>query len=190
MKTKFGPKRMHFPLPTILIVTGNMEYANIVTIAWITMLTGTPPTLGISVGSKGFSHILIKENKNFTVNIATAEIMKETDFCGLYSGDDYNKFEKTGLTRLPSTIISSPIIKECPVNIECKLVETRMSGKTYNFSGEILETHIDTDKLKDTTKSGSIDINAINPLIYYSGAREYWSLGEKLADAYKIGKIE
>jgi flavin reductase (DIM6/NTAB) family NADH-FMN oxidoreductase RutF len=188
MKAKFGPKRIQFPLPTVLVVTGNMENANIVTIAWISMMTGNPPTLSISVGSKGLSHKMIKENKNFTVNIATADTMKEADFCGIYSGREIDKFSETGFTKLQSSEIDSPIIKECPINVECKLVETRMTGKTYNFIGEILETHIDNDKLTDTTDPASMDVLAVNPLIYYSGVREYWSLGEKLADAYKIGK--
>lgn len=188
MKTTFGPKRIQFPLPTVLVVTGNMDNANIVTIAWITMMTGNPPALGISVGSKRLSHKLIKENGNFTVNIATAEKMKEADFCGIYSGSEIDKFSETGFTKLPSSEIDSPIIKECPINVECKLIETRMTGRTYNFIGEILETHIDNDKLRDTADPANLDILSVNPLIYYSGVREYWSLGKKLADAYKIGK--
>lgn len=188
MKTTFGPRRMMFPLPTVLVVTGNMKKANIITIAWISMLTGKPPTLGISVGSKGYSGELIKANKNFTVNIASVNIMKEADFCGITSGSDIDKFRETEFTKLPSKIINSPIIKECPINIECNLIETRMFGATNNFAGEILETHIDEDKISDQSRPGSIDVAAINPLIYYSGARQYWSLGNKEGDAYKIGK--
>ncbi len=133
MKTTFGPQRILFPLPTTLVVTGTMENANIVTIAWVTLLTSKPPTLGISVGQKGFSGEAIQKNKNFTVNIASADIMVESDFCGITSGKDLDKFEKTGLTKMPSQIIESPIIKECPFNIKCKLVDSKMVRGNQSF---------------------------------------------------------
>lgn len=188
MKTKLGPQRILFPLPTVLVVTGDMENANIVTIAWISILSSSPPTLGISVGTKGYSGELIKKNKNFTINIATEEIMIEADFCGITSGRDTNKFEKTGLTKIPSSIIDSPIIKECPLNLECKLIEANIVGSTNHFIAEIVETHIDTNKIKDPANPRTIEIDAINPLIYISGSREYRKIGEKIGDAYQIGK--
>lgn len=188
MKTTLGPQRLLLPFPTVLVVTGDMHHANIVTIAWISMLTGTPPTLGISVGSRGFSGEQIKENGDFTVNIATVEKMTEADFSGITSGRDTDKFQKTGFTKMPSMHINSPIIKECPVNVECKLLEAGMFGKTNHFVGEILETHIDQDKMTDLTKMNSVNIEAINPLIYISGVREYRKIGEKVGDAYKVGR--
>jgi len=188
MKTTFGPKRMLFPLPTALVVTGTMTEANIITIAWITMHTGKPPTLGLAVGTRGYSGEQIRENKNFTVNIATVDIMKEADFCGITSGREVDKFKVTGFTKLASIHIDSPIIKECPINLECRLVESNRIGPSNHFIGEILETHIDTDYLGDKHDPGTLDIRAVNPLIYYSGVREYWNLGEKVGDAYEIGK--
>ena len=180
---------MCFPFPTVLVVTGDIEHANIVTIAWISMLTGTPPSLGVSIGGKGFSGEQIIQNKDFSVNLATADFMREADYCGITSGCDTDKFKDTGFTKLPSLKIQSPIIKECPINIECKLIESNKVGITNHFVGEIMETHIDTDKLKQKTKFGSLKIDAVNPLIYFSGVREYWKLGEKLGDAYKAGKV-
>jgi flavin reductase (DIM6/NTAB) family NADH-FMN oxidoreductase RutF len=188
MKTSFGPQRLLFPMPTTLIVTGTIEKANIVTIAWVSLLTSSPPTLGISVGSKGFSGNEILNNGNFSVNIASVEIMTEADFCGITSGRTVDKFGRSGLTAMPSRYIDSPIIKECPVNLECKLVQSSMIGATNHFVGEILQVHIDTNKLKDTTDPRSFDIEAINPLIYIGGAREYRSIGKKVGDAYQVGK--
>lgn len=187
MKTKLGPQRILFPLPTVLIVTGTMEKANIATIAWISILSSKPPTLGISVGTKGFTGEEILKNKEFTVNIATAEIMTETDFCGITSGKDIDKFKKTGLQKLPSSVVSAPIIKQCPLNLECKLVESKIIGTSNHFVGEIVETHIDTNKIKDIHHWGTIDIDAVNPLVYISGAKEYRTIGKKIGDAYKIG---
>lgn len=187
MKTTFGPKKIMFPCPTSLVVTGTMEQANIVTIAWVSLLTSQPPTLGISVGTKGYSGEAIKKNKDFTVNIATVGIMTEADFCGLRSGKDTDKFAETGLTKMPSRIVQSPIIKECPLNLECKLTDWRIIGRTNHFVGEIVETHADTALLGETSDIGSIDIESFDPLIYIGGVREYRRLGEKTGDPYQIG---
>ncbi len=188
MKTSFGPQKVLFPMPTSLVVTGTMDKANIVTIAWVTLLTSSPPTLGISVGTKGFSGNEILKNKHFTVNIANADNMVEADFCGITSGKDVDKFSKTGFTKMESNHVPSPIIKECPLNLECKLIKSSIVGTTNHFIGEILEVHMDTDKLRDANKYGSFDIEAMNPLIYIGGAREYRKIGEKIGDAYQIGK--
>lgn len=188
MKTSFGPQRLMFPMPTCLVVTGDSHKANIVTIAWVSLLTSSPPMLGISVGSKGYSGNEILQNKHFTVNIASVDVMNEADFCGITSGKDTNKFAQTGFTPMPSTHIPSPIIKECPVNIECKLVKHQIFGTTNHFAGEILEVHIDTGKLRDSANMRSLDIEAINPLIYIGGAREYRTIGKKAGDAYQVGK--
>jgi flavin reductase (DIM6/NTAB) family NADH-FMN oxidoreductase RutF len=177
-----------FPCPTSLVVTGTMQKANIVTIAWVSLLTSQPPMLGISVGQKGHSGNEIKKNGEFTVNIASAEIMTEADFCGITSGRDIDKFLETGLTKMASKIVKSPIIKECPLNLECILVESNIVGSTNHFIGKIVETHIDTDKLADTGEYTSFDIEAINPLIYIGGAREYRKIGAKIGDAYNVGK--
>ena len=188
MKTSFGPQKILFPMPTSLVVTGTMEKANIVTIAWVTLLTSSPPTLGVSIGTKGYSGNEILKNKNFTVNIASVDKMVEADFCGITSGKEVDKFEKTGFTKIESKYIPSPIIKECPLNFECKLVDSSIVGTTNHFIGEILEVYMDTDKLKDSGKYGSFDIEAMNPLIYIGGAREYRKIGKKVGDAYQIGR--
>ena len=177
-----------FPCPTALIVTGTLERANIVTIAWVSLLTSQPPMLGISVGQKGYSGNEIRKNGHFTVNIASTGIMTEADFCGITSGKDTDKFGKTGLTMMPSKIVKSPIIKECPLNLECELVKADIVGATNHFIGRIVETHIDTDKLQDPENYTSFDIQAIDPLVYIGGAREYRRLGEKIGDAYSVGK--
>ncbi len=188
MKTTFGPKKIMFPCPAALIVTGNMEKANIATIAWVSLLTSSPPTLGISVGERGYTGGEIKKNGEFTVNIATVDIMREADFCGITSGREVDKFKESGLTKMESKIVSAPIIKECPLNLECVLVDSGVFGSTNHFVGKIVETHIDTDKLKDESDYTSFDTLAMNPLIYIGGAREYRRIGEKTGDAYSIGE--
>ncbi|MFO7924145.1 MAG: flavin reductase family protein [Bacteroidales bacterium] len=188
MKTTFGPQKLMFPCPTGLVVTGTMEKANIVTIAWISLLTSSPPTIGVSVGTRGFSGNEIKKNGEFTVNIASVDIMVEADFCGITSGSEVDKFAETGLTKMNSKVVKPPIIKECPLNLECVLTESRIFGSTNHFAGRIVETHIDNDKLNDSSDYTSFDIEAVNPLIYIGGAREYRQIGKKTGDAYKVGK--
>ncbi len=188
MKTTFGPQKILFPMPTSLVVTGTMEKANIVTIAWVSLLTSSPPTLGVSIGTRGYSGNEIINNKHFTVNIASADYMTEADFCGITSGKDVDKFAKTGFTKMQSKHIPSPLIKECPLNFECKLVKSTLVGTTNHFAGEILELYMDTDKLEDVNNPGSLITEAFNPLIYIGGAREYRKIGEKIGDAYNIGK--
>lgn len=184
MKVKLGPQRILFPLPTVLVVSGNFDNANIATIAWISILSSKPPTLGISVGTKGFTGEQILKHKEFSVNIATENIMTESDFCGITSGKTIDKFKETGLTKYKSSIIQAPIIEECPLNLECKLTESKIVGTTNHFIGEIVETHIDRDKIKDVSNT----ISAINPLVYISGLKEYRKIGDKIGDAYKIGE--
>ena len=188
MKTQFGPQKILFPIPVSLVVTGTIDKANIVTIAWVSLLTSKPPSLGISVGTKGFSGKEILKNGHFTVNIASENIMVEADYCGITSGKDVDKFKATGFTKLPSKCIESPIIKECPLNIECKLTASSIVGQTNHFIGEILQVHMDTDKLTDISDPGSYIPEAMNPLIYMGGAREYRKLGEKTGNAYSVGK--
>ncbi|MFW5707859.1 MAG: flavin reductase family protein [Bacteroidota bacterium] len=187
-KIAFGPQKILFPMPVSLVVTGTMEKSNIVTIAWVSLLTSAPPTLGISVGSKGYTADRIIANGHFTVNIASADIMKQADFCGITSGRDTDKFKVTGLTRLASKHIASPIIKECPLNIECELTEHAKVGHTWHFVGKILDIHMDSDKLTDKENPGSYITELMNPLVYMGGAREYRTLGQKIGDAYQIGK--
>ncbi len=187
VKTRFGPRKIMFPCPTALVVTGTIEKANIVTIAWVSLLTSSPPTIGISVGTRGFSSDEIKKNGEFTVNIAPVDIMTEADFCGITSGKDTDKFMETGLTKIEPSVIKSPIIKECPLNLECILVNSHIYGTTNHFAGKIVETHIDTDKLRNIDDYTSLDIEAMNPLIYIGGAREYRNIGAKAGNAYQIG---
>lgn len=188
MKKKVGPRRLIVPFPTVLVATGNMVEANIVTIAWISMLTGNPPTLGISIGSKGHSAQKIIDNGDFSVNLATVEIMREADFCGITTGKDTDKFKSTGLTKMEAALIHSPIIAECPINVECKVKEHNMFGRTFHIAGEILETHINDSAGMEGDDTETIDPSSLDPLIYFSGVRQYFRIGSESGKAYSVGR--
>jgi len=109
------------------------------------------------------------------VNIPTVDILKEADFCGMVSGKDVDKFSQTGLTPEPAEKIKPPLIKECPVNIECILKKKIPLGAHDLFLGEIVSVHVDQDILNE---KGRLDFNKIAPFVYNQG--EYWNLHQKI----------
>ncbi|KXG73928.1 flavin reductase family protein [Thermotalea metallivorans] len=187
MKRQLGQTDVFFPAPAALIVGGTIEEADVATIAWIGMLSSTPPIVGVSFDNRRYTLELIRRTREFTVNIPSADHYKETDFCGLISGRDTNKFIKAGLTPIAASRIKTPIIRECPFNLECKIVQEFQLGDYLLIMGEIVETHIDEDKVNFVNNRPQIDISKINPLVYCATVREYWSLGKKLGNAFQSG---
>ncbi len=187
MKKQLGPSDAIFPVPAALIVCGTNEDANIITLAWVGIASSTPPTIGISVRQSRYSLDLIRNTGEFSVNFPGASIFKEVDYCGITTGRRRNKFKDTGFTPMASRKIKSPIIKECPYNIECRVSQEIIIGDYAHILGEILESHVDEDKV-DTSKRAGFDVLKINPLVYFAEAREYWSVGEKLGYGFNAGK--
>lgn len=184
MKTQLGPTDIFFPIPAALIVSSTEETANIMTIAWIGMVSSTPPTIGISMTKSRYSLELINESKEFTVNIPSAKDFQKVDYCGIISGRKHDKFQEASLTPISSSKLKTPIIKECPYNMECTVTQTIELGEFILILGEVIETHIDTDKISNEIDKEQIDIAKINPLVYCATVREYWRLGEKLGPAF------
>jgi len=188
MKKQLGASDTFFPVPATLVVSGSGNEANIITVVWSGIVSSTPPTIGISLYKERYSLELIRKTGEFTVNIASADLVKETDYCGIISGRKTNKFSDTGLTPLPGAVVKSPIIEQCPYNMECKVVGEMELGDWILVLGEIVETHIDEDKIIENKGKNKIDISKVNPLTYCAGIREYWQLGDKVGDAFNVGK--
>ena len=188
MKKQLGPSDAIFPVPAAMIVSGIKERANIITLAWIGIVSSTPPTIGISIRKQRYSLDLIREVGEFTVNIAQASLYKQVDYCGLVSGKNRNKFQEAGLTPVASSIVQPPLIEECPYNMECRVSQEITLGEYSLILGEILETHIDADK-RDPEKRAGLDMARIDPLLYYAEAREYWRAGEKLGHGFQAGRL-
>jgi len=186
MKIQLGPSDILFPVPAALIVSGTYEHPNIITVSWIGIMGSDPPVIAISLKHGRYSLELIRDSNEFTVNIPSAEHYRETDYCGLVSGRRRNKFNDTTFTPLRSVKIDTPIIKECPFNMECKVKNEIEVGEYVVFFGEIVETHIDEDKIN--TSNMKIDISKVNPLVYCATVREYWKLGKKLGKGFNVGK--
>jgi len=175
-KITLPPNESLYPLPVALVtccdVFGNKP--NIITIAWCGVVCSKPPIISISVRPSRHSHKLIEESKEFAVNIPSSSLLKKVDLCGISSGKDVDKFKDYRLTKLKSNKIKSPIIKECPVNIECKLKETLHLGSHDLFLGEVVAVSVDADIVGD---GGKIDFRKADPVVFNQG--EYWTIGAK-----------
>jgi len=152
------------PRPVALVTSHSPEGDNIITLSWVSIVCSLPPMIGISIRKKRYSYSVIEKSGEFVVNIPGAGLVKEADFCGTRSGRDVDKFEETGLTKEKAEFVNIPLIKECPINIECKLRRTVELGSHTLFLGEVVGTHIDEKILTD----GKFDDEKMLPLTYLS----------------------
>lgn len=174
-KLKWKPGTMVYPVPPVMVSCGNMEDSNILTIAWTGIICTDPAMTYISVRKERHSYDIIKQSGEFVINLASQNLARAVDFCGVRSGKNINKFDECGLTKEPATEITCPMIKECPISIECKVREIKELGTHDMFIAEILAVNVD-DKYLDET--GRFDMEACNLLAYSHG--QYYSLGERL----------
>lgn len=175
-KVQIKAKTALFPLPVVLVTSIDKEgKPNIITLSWAGIVCSDPPMLSISVRPHRYSYNLIREQKEFVVNVAAVKIMKETDICGTVSGRDLDKFKFTKLTPEKSQLVKPPLIRESPVNLECRVKNSAKLGTHEMFIGEILAVHVDESVM---TSSGDIDYSLARPFAYNQG--EYWDLKEKI----------
>ncbi len=175
-KIEVPPNEALYPVPVVLVSCRDKKTsrANIITIAWCGVVSSLPPMLGISVRPSRHSHKLISETGDFVINIPTRDMLEKVDFCGVHSGKDVDKFALSSLTQGKAKRVSSPLIMECPVNIECLLRKTVKLGAHDMFIGEVLAVHVD----ETVTDKGKINFKKARPIVYNQG--EYWDLGEKI----------
>lgn len=174
MKKLFKPAPYVFPTPAVMVsCAGKGSAPNIITIAWIGVVCSEPPILSISIRPGRHSSPIVKESREFVVNIPGEDQLAELDFCGIASGRNVDKFKELGLTAVPAKIVSAPLVGECPVNLECRVVDVRNLGTHDIFLAEIVAVHMD-EKVLD--EKGEIDISRLNPIAYCPQAAQYWSL--------------
>lgn len=176
MKVKKRPYTALFPCPVVLVTcVDSIGDPNIITLAWAGTVCSEPPMIGLGIRPTRYSHKLIKDGEEFVVNIPPTKILKETDYCGVTSGKDINKFSETKLTPEKADNVKAPLIRECPVNMECILKDTIQLGAHDLFLGEIVQVHLDQDVLNE---KGQIDFAKADPFVFNVG--EYWNLNKKL----------
>ncbi len=177
-------------LTPVVLVTCQDEGSkpNIITLAWVGVANSEPPMISIAIRPERHSYAIIKRTGEFVVNLPTTSILKEMDFCGVASGSKLDKFSKTRFTPLPAQEVKAPLIKECPVNLECRMKQVLALGSHDLFLGEVVAAHMDTE-IQD--EKGRIDIDKAKFFAFCAGAAEYWSLGERIGRyGFTKGKLD
>lgn len=173
-----------YPIPAVMVSCGTMEESNIITVAWTGILNTNPAMCYISVRPERYSHNIIKENGEFAINLTTRQLAYATDWCGVKSGRDVDKFKEMKLTKEKANIISVPLIKESPVSVECKVKEIVPLGSHDMFVAEIVA--IDADE-KYIDKKGAFDISKCDLIAYANGG--YYPLESKIGKfGYSVQK--
>lgn len=173
-----------YPIPAVMVSCGTMEESNIITVAWTGILNTNPAMCYISVRPERYSHNIIKENGEFAINLTTRQLAYATDWCGVKSGRDVDKFKEMKLTKEKANIISVPLIKESPVSVECKVKEIIPLGSHDMFVAEIVA--IDADE-KYIDEKGAFDIGKCDLIAYANGG--YYPLEKKIGKfGYSVQK--
>lgn len=163
------------PLPPTMVSCGDMENSNIITIGWTGILNTIPPKTYISVRPTRHSYNIIKEKGEFVINLTPSNLVKEADYCGIYTGKKVDKFEKCKLTKVKGTQVDAPMIDECPVSIECKVTDIIPLGSHDMFMADIVAVNVD-ESLFD--KDDKMHLDKANLVAYAHG--EYFVLGKKI----------
>lgn len=168
---------MIYPLPAAMVTCGDApDNWNIITIGWVGTLCSEPPMCYISIRPERHSHALVERTGEFVINITTTDLARATDWCGVKSGRDYNKFKEMHLTPEPAQLVKAPLIKESPLNIECRVCEVKHLGSHDMFMANVVA--IDAEENLIDMKTGQFQLNHAGPLAYSHG--KYYSLGEKI----------
>lgn len=169
------PGALTAPLPPVLVSVGDMEKANIITIGWTGILATHPPKTYISVRPERYSYGILKEKKEFVINLAPAALAFAVDYAGIYTGAKVDKFAKCALTAIESDKVAAPSIKECPVSLECKVCDIIPMGTHDVFVADIVSVSCD-ESIIDT--EGRLHFERADLLAYAHG--EYFRLGDKV----------
>lgn len=175
-KVPFKPGTMVYPVPAVMISCGDSpEKYNIITVAWTGTINSTPPMTYVSVRKERHSHNLIKESGSFVINLSSEDLVQKTDYCGVKSGREVNKFVHLGLTAVPAEKVAAPMIEESPVSIECKVTQVIELGSHDMFMAEVVAIHVNEELID---KNGKLHLEWSKPIVYSHG--EYYGVGEAL----------
>lgn len=177
MKQSWKPGTLIYPLPAVIVSCGDSpQNYNMLTVAWTGTVCTDPAMCYISVRPSRHSYELIKNSMEFTINLTTEAMARATDWAGVCSGKDYDKWKETGLTPVAGQKVSSPYIKESPVNIECRVREIISLGSHDMFLAEVINVLADERLIDKNT--GAFDMQRAGLIAYSHGA--YYSLGEQI----------
>ena len=186
-KQYWRPGNMLYPLPAVMVSCKRQgEKPNIITVAWTGTVCSSPAMVSISVRKERYSYEIIKETGEFVINLATKDLVRALDYCGVRSGRDVDKYKEAGLTVLASKELAAPGIMESPVNLECRVTEVKPLGSHDLFLAEVLSVTIEDRYMND---DGKFELNRSGLITYSHG--EYFELGKKAGSfGYSVRKPE
>ena len=187
-KTQWKPGTMIYPLPAVIVTCGNApENWNMITVAWTGTICTAPAMCYISVRPERASYPLIVENMEFTINLTTVAMARATDWVGVRSGRDFDKWKETGLTPEPGAMVASPSIKESPLAIECRVKQIQKLGSHDMFIAEVLCVRAEESLIDAVT--GKFRLEDAGLLAYSHG--QYFALGECLGGfGFSVKKVK
>ena len=165
------------PVPPVMVSCGDMDNSNIITIAWTGILNSNPPKTYISVRPQRHSFEIIKSKKEFVINLTPSSLVKEADYCGIYTGAKVDKFEKCGFTKAKAETVDCPLIEECPMNLECKVTDIIELGSHHMFIADITAINVDESLLGE---DGKLHLEKAKLCAFAHG--EYFELGKKIGN--------
>ena len=188
MKRPLGPQNSVHPTPIPLVMSGVGDEASMLAVAWVMPAGSKPPALALVIGRRHHTWGLIERSDGeFTVNFAPSHLFREVDYCGVVSGREHDKVAGSGLTLVESQVVAPPMIAECPYNHECRLLaEYDLPTGSHLVVAEVVQSHANEDVLN--AEGTRPDVARMDPLVYATGNREYFRLGERLDAAYSCGK--
>ncbi len=185
-KVNFKPGNMLYPLPAVLVSCGSMQDGkiNLITVAWTGTVCTNPPKLYISVRPERHSYDMIRNSGEFVVNLTTRSMTRATDYCGVKSGRDVDKWKECRLTPIAADTVSCPMVEQAPVNIECKVDQVLELGSHHMFIADVTAVHVDEDLLDE---KGTFHLEKAGLMAYSHG--RYFDLGKELGSfGYSIRK--
>ncbi|MDO5572529.1 MAG: flavin reductase family protein [bacterium] len=184
-KTEWKPGNMLYPLPVVMVSTADEnDHYNIITVAWTGTVCTNPAMVSISVRPERYSYDIIKRTGEFVINLTTEQLAYATDYCGVRSGRDVDKFKEMQLTAVKGTKVRAPLIAESPVNIECRVTEMKKLGSHDLFLAEVLTIHVDEAYMDH---NGKFHLSDAKPIVYSHG--EYFGLGSLMGNfGYSVRK--
>jgi len=181
-KISIGKNVFVFPMPVTLLGVNVSEKANFMALGWVTRVNANPPMIGCGIGKHHYTVTGLEENQTFSINFPSASMIEKVDYCGLVSGEHVDKSKLFSI--FYGELKTAPMIRDCPLCLECRLVQSVNYPTNEFFIGEIVESYTEERYLSE----GKLDIKKINPLLFTMPDNRYWTDGDPAGNAWSIGK--
>ena len=183
-KIKLGPKTLLYPMPALLIGANVENKPNFMALAWGGIANGNPPMISVAIRRTRYTYKGIAQNNSFSVNIPSQDMVVETDYCGIASGSKETKIDVCKFSIFYGTAGNAPMIEQCPINLECSVVNSLDLGSHILIIGRIEETYIS----EECITRGKPDIRKVKPFFYTTYEGRYRRIGKVIAKAFSAGK--